>query len=58
MKEKKIRLKTTEYLRYLRNLRKEAEPRILYQFKLIFKREGYRQTAMKYAGTQRRSTKE
>lgn len=47
-----------EYLRYLRNLRKEAKPRILHQFKLIFKREGYRQTAMKYARTQRPSTKE
>ncbi len=29
-KEKKIRLKTMEYSRYLRKLRKEAEPRILY----------------------------
>ena len=41
-----------EYLRYLRKLRKEAEPSILYQFKLIFKCEGYRQTAMKHARTQ------
>ena len=44
--------KRMEYLRYLRKLRKEAEPRILYQFKLIFKCEGHRQTAMKHARTQ------